>query len=517
MRTKVINLADRLAARIHGRLSVHKDFRDRCRDLTIRYKDGSSGAFIWNSAQEVYWRHRPAKGKIKLMKYRQGGFSTLEMAESYDTWKRVSDSQQLFLADIKERALKIFRICSRLHMKDLERPTLATPARKTKLEGVNGSLIQVGTAGGSAPGRGETLTKVHGSEVPYWKGDHAEVEFIVSGFAEAAAQGLIILEGTPNGAIGWWFDTWFEPDEWTKIFITWFMDPANQIRGLSKDQESEILDTLNEEEKNLIGRHSLTLNQLAWRRAKKRELGQLFYQEFPEDDRTCFLVKGLTLYSLESLDAALLAAPEPVASRYDPMHQFEQFLAEPVSGERYFISGDFALGVKRTGKKKNSKLGDWNAASIRDAKGFQVKVIRTKDRPEDFARLLVKEARQWNDALLAPEANNMGRSAINTIANECAYPNIVLQRAWDGRQWVVTNQLGWLTTGHSRDVMLQDHKEDFESGGLKVNSRLQLGEMRNVILDGNRYEGVPHDDMVMSDAILNQVLKFEAANFCPVL
>jgi hypothetical protein len=147
---------------------------------------------------------------------------------------------------------------------------------------------------------------------------------------------------------------------------------------------------------------------------------------------------------------------------------------------------------------------DGSASSRGLAALQQLKEQQRVARPEFDLQMTEQDIKE------AQRLMEMERGYKDVMANDCQYSNIVRQRRWNGQQWIPTKELGWLTTGVLRDVMLREHRDDFEENGLEVHSRLLLKEMRSVILVGSRYEGVPNDDMVVSDAIVNQVLKFEA-------
>lgn len=135
---------------------------------------------------------------------------------------------------------------------------------------------------------------VSNSEVAFW----SDAEKILAG-AMQGGNPDIILESTPNGTGGWFYERCMEAaadskSPWKLHFFPWWWDVAYR---LPLDAEPfDYRKTLDDEEKLLVKTHGLTLEQIAWRRKKKSELKRLFPQEYPESIETCFLVSGVSYF-----------------------------------------------------------------------------------------------------------------------------------------------------------------------------------------------------------------------------
>lgn len=482
-----------------GRLS----FEERCAYLTIRdLASARPVPFRWNSAQRAYWEARPAKGKILVLKYRQGGFSTLEMADAYDRMKASRGVQQVFLADEGEKAGIVFGIARRFFDSDPSPPALKGEPSRRRMETEGGSWIYVGTAGARTFGRGMTLDKVHGSEVSRWRGGYDVVNDLVAGLTEAAKSGTVVLETTANGTDEWFYRTWMEQPSWAKIFVPWFLDEGCRL-PLDREGARSVLAALSDEEKALVATKGLDAGQIAWRRAKKAELDKLFAQEYPEDADTAFLVSGPTLFDTALLAQALRLAPRPIASKRSEVDdgggsfEFEQFVHAPASGLRYVIGADVAEGVLG---------GDWSAYSVRDERGTLCKVVRCRDHPDEFAYRLADEGAFWNMAEIVPEKNSIGQSTVDTLENVVCYPNVHDETRWDGARHVPTGGKGWRTTSRSKRELLSGYKEDFERGLWEVPSRMLVSDMRRVTRVGSGTWETSGRDLFMADAIARAVI-----------
>jgi hypothetical protein len=98
----------------------------------------------------------------------------------------------------------------------------------------------------------------------------------------------IILESTPNGMAGWFYERCMEALDgdsiWTLHFFPWWYDDEYRLDG-------EAI-TLTDEERILAEAHGLDEAQIRWRRVKIKELPHTFKQEYPEDPYSCFLASG---------------------------------------------------------------------------------------------------------------------------------------------------------------------------------------------------------------------------------
>lgn len=489
----------RLANALHARASSRLSVEEQCRQLTIRTKDERLVKFQWNAAQRAYWSMRPKSGKVLLLKPRQEGFTTLEIADSYLTLKNRPGAQQVFLADEKTKAERIFAIARRFFRTDPHPPELDSPPTKSAMVKSDDSWLFVGTAGSDTFGRGLTLSKVHGSEVSRWPGSYDDIQDLVVGLSEAARYGLVIMETTANGIDKWFHPTWQEPRDWIRVFIPWYCNPEHRVRKLTQADTDNILDTLTDEEKALIERHRLDAAQIAWRRQNIYSLGAKFAEEYPESPATAFLVSGQTLFNGLRVSLAIQACAPPISSTHRPGYDEEVFVREPRPGMRYFIGADVADGVEG---------GDACAYTVRDEWGGLCKVVRVMSEPMEFAYVLAAEGHRWNNATIAPETNNMGRSTLDTLHKVIMYPNIWQAVQWTGREHILSGKLGWQTTPGTKPTLLANYKEDFENGTWIVGSRLILEDMAAVTRRGSVYD-TNGKDVFMADAVTKEVLRLD--------
>jgi hypothetical protein len=180
-----------------------------------------------------------------------------------------------------------------------------------------GSSYFIGTAGQRAFGRGDTVDRAHLSEAAFYP----DLERTMNGVAEACEYGQIDVETTANGREQV-FDMWQKAksgkSSYTPIFIPWFIDREYSVENMTEKEiaglsagvremfsipDIEFIAMLTPEEKLLVARVAeewstvLTAGQLKWRRAKIWDKGEMFFQEYPEDDVSCFLQSGRSVFN----------------------------------------------------------------------------------------------------------------------------------------------------------------------------------------------------------------------------
>jgi hypothetical protein len=443
-----------------------------------------------------------------LLKYRRGGFTTLEQAQSYQLCRELPRTDVATLAHTLKSTQRIFRIASLYHELDPESTKLVSES-KTVLEFTNGSSFFIGTAGGRGFVRGDTLQRVHGSEVAKWcKGPNQGelIDDLVAGLLGAASYGEVVFESTADGHN--WFHQCYEEakngsNDFTPIFLRWFDDPINTLLP-EQYSEEEIADTLSTQERELVDRYFLTPGQIAFRRQAKKTYGRLFAQEMPEDDVTCFLSSGVCFFDTELLIAYAeklgagehgrrIAHPGGVEIRWH----------EPVKGREYVAGCDTSEGLPGC---------DLNGIGIIDkVTGEQVCSLHGLFSPKKLAELAVSICADYNDALLGVERENHGHAVLDNVVR-LGYrkphfrggPLFYYQRSKD----IQNSRPGWTTTSSTRPVMLDALADAIEEDAIIINDRTFISECLTFKKQGSgRFEADPscHDDSVMKWAIAWQM------------
>lgn len=400
--------------------------------------------------------------KFLLLKYRRGGFTTLEQALSYHLVSLFPRSKVATIAHTAPSTQAIYRMVDEMHRLDTQALDNLTDSR-TKLWLENGSEFRIGTAGSVGFGRGEAFRKVHGSEVSRWgKGPNgpARVEDLVAGINEAVGKsGETVFETTPNG-LEWFANTYKEwkgrvptliasgsraarAGAWFPVFLRWFDDPINRAADGTYSVE-EVLDTMNERERELVETYKLDAGQIAFRRSRVDGLRHLFPQEYPEDDSTCFLTTGNTFFDPGAIIRwinLLDRRPKPVEIHVPGGHIV--IAEQPVEGAEYVQGADTSEG---------NIGGDFGFVGVlRRDPVRQVAWAHGHFKPEQLGKIILELGTRYNRALTSVEREGFGYPVIEYLTKN-GYGKSHMKGG--PLFWHSENRAGWTTTYDTRAELL---------------------------------------------------------------
>jgi hypothetical protein len=303
------------------------------------------------------------------------------------------------------------------HLPEKKRPTRSINNRSKTTYPTTHSTVYIATAGTRSAGRGGTYSHVHGSEVAFWKDGAALLAGLMQG---VPTNGQILLESTPNGQQGWFYEQCMRALDgdgtWKLHFFPWWIDPNYRLHvgtafllsdtlpapfvsddgrtpsmaSLHTPQADVPLSVPTDDEARLIEMHGLDMAQIAWRRMKIRELGELFAQEYPEDPYSAFIASGTGYFRLA-----------------DGMFTGDG-AASPQDGHRYVAGLDFG------------QTNDYTVCSVIDATTRQqVALLRVNRQPWAAMRAqVVALCQKWRVETLVAESNSMGQTNIEALWGE---------------------------------------------------------------------------------------------------
>jgi hypothetical protein len=288
----------------------------------------------------------------------------------------------------------------------------------------------------------------------------------------------LILESTPEGVGGCFYEEWTKASETGVVrhFMPWWME--KRYRAAAVEEAS-----LTAEERLLVERHGLDLEQIAYRRQIRANFRGLARQEYAEEDQSCFLSSGESIFELDAIDARQRELQEPVESRRNG--DLEVWLP-PIPGKEYLLAVDPAGGGSE---------GDYSAAEVLEmGTGLQCAEYAGHIGGLELAKFVTELAAEFNGAWLAIERNNHGTGVLALVETVCAYRRVLRQGG----------QAGWLTNSVSRPAMLARLGAALVEEPRRFMSRKLLGECRSFVRLPNGGTGAragTHDDRVMAMAI----------------
>ena len=441
--------------------------------LRVRARHGGMVPLEANRAQREYERRRGQRNIV--LKARQMGISSWVAGRFFLKTITRPGTLTVQVAHNRMAAEQIFRIVHRFYEQlpeGLREGALRVSRANTGqliFPGLDSEYRVESAADGNA-GRGMTIQNLHCSEVARWDGDGSEV---LAGLRAALAPGgELVLESTPNGAYGCFYEEWRRAEETGAVrhFLPWWMEAV--YRGFPVPEEK-----WTEEERALVVEHGLTPQQIGYRRGL---VGGLSAQEFAEDPEACFLVSGSCVFDVDAIARRVGEVWEPVEKR----RSGELWIwYPPQPGRTYIVAADPAGG---------GTDGDYAVLQVVERQmGLQCAELRGHLNPRELAREATALAREYNGALLVVERNNHGSGMLANLARREDCPAIYEQRG----------QAGWLTTSMTRPTMIEALGAAIvEAPGMISSARL-LSECRTFVRQGDgRTEAAvgSHDDCVMA-------------------
>lgn len=401
---------------------------------------------------------------------------------------------------------------------------------------VSTASVQPGHEG---KGRGQTITDLHLTEPPFWRGDAKKA---ATSLLEAAQGGDVAVESTPFG-IDWTHQIYQQGKKgeagWKSFFFEWWWKreyriegarfgfvkakgkddkdkyvlllPGESLKDVQKNRTKFDLSVVDKEEqevcelilaylktkgyapKNATWVCKEVAEYLAWRRAKVTDLAgglQQFKVEYPENDQDCFEQTGRPVIQARYLKVTCESSG-------------------PIEGREYLISADTSLGLEH---------GDFSAIEILDLyTGRQVYSEELKCTPDLLAIRLAELSDLYNWALIVVERNNTGDACIRKLKELVEEQRIYkyldrkLKRAVEDGLLTIDEAMdkadfGLPTTGANKGEMGVLLEQAIRTGEIGLSNEDWCEQAKTVVwFDNGKWGALSgyHDDRVMALAICN--------------
>ena len=465
--------------------------------LRVRDREGVDRPLRANAVQKAFEEGRARQNIV--LKARQMGVTTWVAGRFFLKTITARGVLTVQVAQTREAAEGIFRIVQRF-WECLPEDLREGPLRRSRANvgqmcfPVLDSEFRVVSAADENAGRGLTVQYLHCSEVSRWPGDAAAT---LAGLRAALAPGgELVMESTPNGAYGCFYEEWGraveqgagesaspQAESVVRHFFPWWMEEA---------YVGAPVDELREDEQRLVQKHGLTAGQIGFRRGLEASYKRLRSQEFAEDAASCFKATGECCFEVEAVEARLAGVGEPLMTRRGGALQI---WLPPVKGKEYVVAVDSAGG---------GADGDFAAVQVIErASGLQCAELQQRLGTLELARVSAELAREYGGALIAVERNNHGSGVLAYLDSVEKYARVFEQGGGPG----------WLTTAGSKPGMVSRMGALLVESPEMFYSRRLLEECRTfVTMTGGRTGATngAHDDCLMAMAI-GQAVRAELA------
>lgn len=473
--------------------------------LDILPKGGQRQKLILLPMQAAYCRARGPRDVV--LKPRQVGFTTIELARDLWTFLTKPGARVVVVvqsmaddAAIKEVSEKLALMIRSLREAGIDLPFSTETGTSWRLPTLNSSLKVIGAGASAAAaakkGRSGTITRLHLSEVAFFEFGEVTLNAILECVPPPELGTEIVIESTPNGGAGAFFDRYKAAvagqSGYTAHFYPWYeqqeystaIEPGEYVAPAQTPREIE-----------LVGKYGVSPSQLKWYRQKVSEKKQdLVDQEYPTDEERCWLIAGRTFFDKTKTSELHGATLEPIA-----IEQAGAFRVwkRPQGGRKYLISADPSEG---TG-------GDPGAAMVYDrSSGEHVATLHGQFPPWEFGKALAAIGRSYNTAEIVVERNNHGHAVLQCLEQGEHYANIYIGD---------DEKPGWRSTEVSRTAALDALESGHREGEWTTPDKAVTAEMMLFIVNKKGKAEAStgaHDDLVITAAIGWDVMSKAPAN-----
>lgn len=502
----------------------------------IKDKSGNLVTFTPNTVQLKHLEERRNHRRNLVLKYRQGGITTLYAIDMLDEALWVQGTSCAILAHAQDTLEKIFEIVKRAYenLPDEIKPgTRTNTVREYKFtKRFDGqpldSSIYV-----DLDLRGGTVLHLHVTESAYVK----DRQKLAAGSKQAVPKDGWVSEETTGNGYEDFYDLYQEsraltnptPYDYKTYFYGWYEDPEYTLPGELVIQPEDAIEFGNEAE--LRTKFNLTDGQLIWRRWKIRELKskgaaegvgltglQLFKQEYPFTIEEAFQSGLGNVFDGERVEAIVTRPPLTLDQLYQKISEEQPPALIPQMRERVKALYDLGVGMWQLPQNNHDYVlgcdpsdgmgADYGAIDIWDKDTLeQVAQYYGKSRPDELAEIATQMATFYNKAFAGIE-NNM----LTTILfMSKIYDNYYFSVTVDEKTAHRTKKIGWNTNTKTRDLMIDDFIIAFEEGSLKINSAITVKEMRTFIKKDNgkrEHADGKNDDVLFGAFIALQMRRF---------
>jgi hypothetical protein len=451
--------------------------------LKVRDREGVERPLLPNAVQKEFERDRGQRNIV--LKARQMGITTWVAARFFLKTITTRGVMTVQVAHTQGAAEGIFRMVQRfwecLPEKLRDGPLKRSRANSGQMRfAALDSEFRVMSAGDEGAGRGLTMQNLHCSEVSRWP--RAAGETLAGLRAALAPGGELVMESTPNGAYGCFYEEWgragLNGNDVARHFFPWWME---------NDYVSFPVTDFTEEEQVLMLAHNLSPEQIGFRRGLEANYHGLRSQEFAEDPETCFKATGDCCFEVPAIEKRLAEVGEPVATRRGGALQI---WLPPLPCKEYLVAVDTAGG---------GVSGDFAAVQVIEMQsGMQCAELQQRLGTLALAQISATLAREYNGAMIAVERNNHGSGVLAYLDSVEKYASVYAQGG----------SAGWLTSAGSKPGMISRMGALLVESPWMFSSRRLLGECRSfVAMEGGKTGAAngAHDDCLMAMAVAQAV------------
>jgi len=376
------------------------------------------------------------------------------------------------------------------------------------------SFMEVFSANTGTASRAGGYSFGHFSEVAFYNDAETLITSTVPAIQDLPGT-VKVYESTGNGRQGFFYEQWRKAKKSLKlirklsnfypVFFGWLTFPEYSKPFKNKQELTDLLGTLDEEELYLIQKYHAAPEKLNWRRSRILDFDgdvDKFHQEYPTDDEEAFISKGTPYFSKNTLLKLKRLCKPPL--KIGDINEFGFVENEegsfsiwefPQPGYDYVISADVGEGKEgndySTVEVLRCPKGTPNIKQVAEWKGYID--------PTMFAGVITAIGNMYNEGLAVPEAKYPGLTTIAELKH--IYWNIYRWKYIDRFKNAETTKIGWETNTSTKPIACAYAATCLTAGILEINSEDLIDEMLVFVKNMNNSGEADyqcHDDLVMA-------------------
>lgn len=449
--------------------------------------------------QEEFLRNLKNEKNNIVLKSRQTGLSVITAA--FIVWKLIFgiDERILIVADNHAGAVrflnhvKIFLENIPKYLQPDER--LVDNTKEIKFS--NGCWVKA-VASSKHAGRGETLTMLVLDETAFI--EHSDDIWMGAGLALAASGGKCVMISTPKGTSGLYHKTWVGAEKKENNF-KYFRAHWSEHPVFSKGVEEKIDEEGNkyltspwyEKECERLHHDKVKIAQeldLSFEGSGAAVIDSMIIERY---SKQCINTKPICYYNYKQ-ESNKFVNDETV------FHVWQK----PREEGNYIIGGDVGRGDG----------SDFSTLQVIDADNLvQVAEYQGKVAPDEFAKIIYKVAKDYNEAYVAIECNSFGLATTLMLKNVLNYKeNRMYHTQSVTKLYNRTNDFmadrgetipGFQTSTKTRPILISALIKHMNSGQVKINSHRLIDEFKTFVYKNDKAEHEKgfNDDLIFAFAI----------------
>jgi hypothetical protein len=219
-------------------------------------------------------------------------------------------------------------------------------------------------------------------------------------------------------------------------------------------------------------------------------------EQFQQEYGCSFLGSSNTLISSTKLN--VLAPEEFISENVEGLRIFEK----PIKDKIYFLQADVSRG----------QGADYSAFTIIDGASAPYKVVASYRNntisPFNFPTTILNAAKEYNNAFVLIETNDLGGQVSNILHSELEYENVLMTKVLGRKGQVLSqgfggvgrNEMGIRTTAQTKKIGCAILKRLIEEDKILLNDERIVTELMSFVSKSNTYkaEDGQNDDLVMT-------------------